>query len=164
MYSDKAKLREVLHFEFDRFHPGRSSIADFLPTAYKMDVSAKTSSEESILAIRRALENFELAMLIYFGVSYGDAMKEARVILSNGPLVYGVEVCYIFFIVNMAVADTMRIIRLEKEEIVGEHRGPDVFAKLLTKLLDKAITGIPPPNSSTSAVTYFLRSTYDKVA
>ena len=64
----------------------------------------------------------------------------------------------------MAVADTMRAIKLEKEETVGEYRGADAFSKLLSKAMDKAIAGIPLTNCSSTAVTFFLRSTYDRVS
>ena len=67
---DRAKLKAFLNFEYDRFHPGRSS--------RRIDFSTKASSPEAILAIRRALDNFALAMLIYFGVSCGSALRDTR--------------------------------------------------------------------------------------
>ena len=48
-------------------------------------------------------------MLVVFGISCTDAVQGARDFLVEDHLLNGVEDCYIFFVINMAVAEVMRM-------------------------------------------------------
>ena len=161
--TDKAKLKDFFFFEYDRFLVGRSSIADFLPSSYRPDFSSTGCSPDTILAIKKALENFELVVLLYLGISCGDAIKETCAVLSDGPRIHGIEVSYVFFVINLAIADTMRTVRFEKEEVMGEFRGQDALGKLLSKALGRAVRDIPLPNCNTGAINYFLKNIYGRI-
>ena len=69
IYMVEAKFQQFTLFLFDRFElPGGGSLSDFLAHTTSYDFSSTGSSPDARLAIRRALGNFALVMLVVFGM------------------------------------------------------------------------------------------------
>ena len=115
----------------------QGSLADFLARSAKYDFSSLGSSPDMRLAIRRALGNFSLVMLVVFGISCMDAVQ-ARDFLVKDHLLHGIEDCYIFFVLNMAIAEVMRMFREGTKATHGDLVGNDKFCYELKKALGEA--------------------------
>ena len=87
------------------------------------------------MAIRRALDNFALAMLVVFGIDCKEATMEARECLVQDHLLNGIEDSYIFFVFNPAIAVVMRIFRKGNKEDHRELIGSIAFCRELKQAL-----------------------------
>ena len=81
VYTEEHRFLHFALFLFDRFDLVQGSLADFLSRSAKHDCSSLGSSPDTRLAIRRALGNFSLVMLVVFDIPCMDAVQEARDVL-----------------------------------------------------------------------------------
>ena len=163
VYADEDKFTQFALFLFDRFEVAKGSLADFLTRSSGHDFSSLGSSPSTRLAIRRALGNFALVMLVVFGISCTDAVQEVRDFLVEDHLLNGIEDCYIFFDINMAVAEVTRMFRESTKETHGDLVGGEKFCDELKKALGEAMLKIPNPHVSSAVISQFLRVTYGYV-
>ena len=91
VYAEEQRFRRFALFLFDRFDLVQGSLADFLKRSAKHDFASLESSPDTRLAIRRALGNFSLAMLVVFGIPCMDAVQEARDFLVKDHLLHGID-------------------------------------------------------------------------
>ena len=160
IYADTGKFAQFCLFLFDRFEVFRGSLADFLTHSPGHNFSSHGSSPSVRLAIRRALSNFALVMLVVFGISCTGAVQEVRDFLVQDHLLNGVQDCYVFFVINMAIAEVMRMFREGTKETHGELIGEKRFCEELKRALGEAILKIPSPHVSSVVIRLFDRVTY----
>ena len=115
------------------------------------------------MAIRRALGNFALVMLVVFGIDCKEATEEARECLVQDHLLNGIEDSYIFFVFNTAIAVVMRIFRKDNKEEHGELIGSAAFCRELKQALRVAVAKIPSPYESAGIILIFLKTTYGSI-
>ena len=163
VYKSEAKFQQFMFFMFDRFELQEGSLSDFLAHTTHYDFSSTESSPDARLAIKRALGNFALVMLVVFGIDCRDATEEARECLVQDHLLNGIEDSYIFFVFNTAIAVVMRIFRKGNKEAHGELIGSAAFCRELKQALRVAVAKIPSPYESAGIILIFLKTTYGSI-